>query len=75
MTMFRACFNRERSLAAKPLSHFTLTRIELAIRTTCIYRKENGRWLQIHHHGSIEDPVLLARYQDAVLAGSALTRD
>lgn len=41
--------------------------LELAIRTSRIYRRENSRWLQIHHHGSIEDPDLLARYRAAVL--------
>ena len=41
--------------------------IALAIRTTRIFRKINGQWRQVHHHGSIEDPLLLARYQSAVL--------
>lgn len=39
----------------------------LAIRTSRVYRRVDGRWLQIHHHGSIEDPELLAQYQAAVL--------
>ena len=26
----------------------------------------DGQWLQVHHHGSIDDPTLLARYQTAV---------
>jgi ketosteroid isomerase-like protein len=43
------------------------THIDLAIRTTRIYRHVDGRWRQIHHHGSIEDPKLLATYQAAVL--------
>ncbi len=42
-------------------------KLELAIRTSRIYRLVNGRWKQIHHHGSIEDSELLARYQQAVL--------
>jgi len=42
------------------------TCIELAIRTSRIYRRVNGVWRQIHHHGSIEDPELLHRYQAAV---------
>lgn len=48
---------------------FTLgeTRVELAIRTSRIYQRHNGRWRQVHHHGSIDDPALLARYQTAVL--------
>ncbi len=41
-------------------------RIELALRTSRVYRRMDGRWRQIHHHGSIEDPALLARYQLAV---------
>lgn len=41
--------------------------ITLAIRTSRIFRKIDGRWRQVHHHGSIEDPQLLARYQSAVL--------
>ena len=42
------------------------TRVELAIRTSRVYRKINGRWRQLHHHGSIDDSALLARYQAAV---------
>ena len=41
-------------------------RTELAIRTSRVFRKYNGRWRQVHHHGSIEDPTLLERYQQAV---------
>ncbi len=40
--------------------------IELAIRTSRIYQLENNRWKQLHHHGSIDDPALLADYQSAV---------
>jgi len=43
------------------------TRMELAIRTSRIYQRHNGRWRQVHHHGSIDDPVQLARYQTVVL--------
>ena len=41
----------------------------LAIRTTRYFRydAEQGRWLQYHHHGSIDDPAALAAYQAAVL--------
>ena len=42
------------------------TVIPLAVRTTRIFRKVDGRWRQVHHHGSIEYPELLARYQVAV---------
>ena len=41
--------------------------LALAVRTSRIFWKEKGRWRQVHHHGSIEDPQLLARYQAAVL--------
>lgn len=40
--------------------------IELAIRTSRIYQWIDERWQQVHHHGSIDDPVLLAEYQAAV---------
>lgn len=42
-------------------------RFDLAIRTSRIYRWRDERWRQIHHHGSFDDPVSLARYQLAVL--------
>ncbi len=42
------------------------TRVELAIRTSRLYRMINDRWRQLHHHGSIDDPALLTRYQAAV---------
>lgn len=41
--------------------------ITLAIRTSRIFQKIGGAWQQVHHHGSIEDPQLLERYQAAVL--------
>lgn len=41
--------------------------IKLAIRTSRIFKKIKGQWKQVHHHGSIEDPQLLAKYQAAVL--------
>jgi ketosteroid isomerase-like protein len=43
--------------------------INLAVRTSRIFRRVNDRWRQIHHHGSIEDPDMLAAYQSAVLGG------
>ena len=42
--------------------------IKLTIRTRRIFQKINGHWRQVHHHGSIEDPQLMARYQAAVLS-------
>ncbi|MBO0768995.1 MAG: tautomerase family protein [Solirubrobacterales bacterium] len=42
--------------------------LELAIRTTrCFtYQPARGGWRQTHHHGSIDDPEQLRRYQQAV---------
>lgn len=44
------------------------TEIKLAIRTSRIFVLNEGRWKQVHHHGSIDDPALLERYQSAVRA-------
>lgn len=41
--------------------------VDLAIRTSRFYRMDCGRWHQVHHHGSIDSPALLAEYQSAVL--------
>jgi ketosteroid isomerase-like protein len=40
--------------------------IDLAIRTSRVFRMTLGGWKQVHHHGSIEDPALLEEYQKAV---------
>jgi ketosteroid isomerase-like protein len=41
--------------------------LELNIRTSRLFRRDDsGRWRQVHHHGSIDDPQLLADYQAAV---------
>ena len=42
-------------------------RIELDIRTSRIYGKENGKYKQLHHHGSITDAKLLDTYQKLVM--------
>jgi ketosteroid isomerase-like protein len=42
------------------------TVVNLAIRTTRIFQLMDGQWRQVHHHGSIEEPELLAHYQQAV---------
>lgn len=43
-------------------------RLELAIRTSRVFRFLGADlgWRQVHHHGSIDDPVLLERYQRAL---------
>jgi ketosteroid isomerase-like protein len=38
----------------------------LAIRTSRYFRYQDGRWRQYHHHGSIDQPEMLAAYQRAV---------
>jgi ketosteroid isomerase-like protein len=40
--------------------------LPMAIRTSRFFRLVDGRWRQVHHHGSIDDPALLAAYQAAV---------
>lgn len=52
---------RERGRLVREDTHF-----DLAIRTSRFFRFAGGRWRQIHHHGSIDEPALLARYQLAV---------
>jgi hypothetical protein len=42
-------------------------KIDLAIRTSRVFIKENGDWKHIQHHGSIDNPDLLKKYQDAIL--------
>jgi hypothetical protein len=42
--------------------------IPLAIRTSRIFIKVDGEWRQIHHHGSIDNPELLKKYQEAILS-------
>ena len=45
------------------------TSVDLRIRTSRIFRLVDGRWRQVHHHGSIEEPALLKEYQTAVRDG------
>jgi ketosteroid isomerase-like protein len=41
--------------------------LPVAIRTSRVFRRTTeGRWRQIHHHGSIEDPRVLQSYLDLV---------
>jgi ketosteroid isomerase-like protein len=44
--------------------------LKLLIRTTRIFRRVNGQWRQVHHHGSIEDPALLETYQRIIRTDS-----
>lgn len=43
--------------------------INLAIRTSRWFKRIGDRFRQVHHHGSIDDPDLLRRYQAAVRGG------
>jgi ketosteroid isomerase-like protein len=45
--------------------------LALAIRTTRVFRRRDGIWRQVHHHGSMDDPAMLAEYQRLVLGGEA----
>ena len=45
------------------------TTLELKIRTSRSYVLHEGAYRQLHHHGSMDDAALLARYQAAVLRG------
>jgi ketosteroid isomerase-like protein len=44
--------------------------LKLLIRTTRLFRRVNGQWRQVHHHGSIEDPALLETYQRIIRTDS-----
>ena len=41
-------------------------KLDLAIRTSRVYKLVEGEYKQVHHHGSIEDPKLLQTYQELV---------
>jgi hypothetical protein len=59
---------RETGQFTNPTGHSVLLRI----RTTRVFAFDQaaGRWGQVHHHGSIDDPDALRDYQEAVAAGS-----
>ena len=40
--------------------------LEVKLRTSRLYRFTGNRWRQVHHHGSIDNPELLLRYQAAI---------
>jgi hypothetical protein len=43
-----------------------LSRCHGAADSIRAFRRAGGRWRQVHHHGSIDDPDLLGAYQQAV---------
>jgi ketosteroid isomerase-like protein len=53
---------RERKRLQSP--HATM---EVQMRTSRFYVLQEGRWWQFHHHGSVDDPKVLQRYQAAIL--------
>lgn len=56
---------RERGTCITPTAH-----LRLRIRTTRWFVRSEGAWRQLHHHGSIEEPELLADYQRAIFGKS-----
>jgi len=44
-------------------------KIDLAIRTSRVYRVVDSGYAQVHHHGSIEKPELLKEYQNLLKKG------
>ena len=44
---------------------------DLNIRTTRVFQLIDGRWRQMHHHGSIEDAKLLADYRTAMQSAAS----
>ena len=43
------------------------TKIDLAIRTSRVFIKKDDEWKQIQHHGSIDNPDLLRKYQNEIM--------
>ncbi len=46
--------------------------LELAIRTSRTFIKQDSAWKQLHHHGSIDSPALLEQYQGIILGKTKL---
>jgi hypothetical protein len=40
--------------------------LDVAFRTTRWFVRNEGGWRQLHHHGSVEDPQMLAAYQKLI---------
>ena len=51
-----------------------IEQMDVRFRTTRWFTRRGGTWRQLHHHGSIEEPGMLAVYQKIVL-GRALGED
>ena len=61
-TQHSCVVGRERGVA-----RYNGQQLELRIRTSRTFEMHDGRWLQVHHHGSIDEPDLLAQYQQIIL--------
>ena len=44
--------------------------LDVAFRTTRWFVRMDGAWRQLHHHGSVEDPQMLADYQKLIFGSS-----
>lgn len=42
-------------------------KMDVRFRTTRWFTRRGGAWRQLHHHGSIEEPGMLAAYQKTIL--------
>ncbi|WP_016777091.1 YybH family protein [Anaerophaga thermohalophila] len=42
-------------------------KVDLSIRTSRVFIRQNDEWKQLQHHGSIDQPELLRKYQNAVV--------
>jgi ketosteroid isomerase-like protein len=42
-------------------------KMDVRFRTTRWFTRRDGKWRQLHHHGSIEEPGMLAAYQKTIL--------
>ncbi|UWU75505.1 nuclear transport factor 2 family protein [Bradyrhizobium huanghuaihaiense] len=42
-------------------------KMDVRFRTTRWFTRRGGAWRQLHHHGSIEEPGMLAAYQTTIL--------
>lgn len=43
----------------------------LLIRTSRVFSLVENQWKQVHHHGSMDNPELLGKYQEVLLGGSS----
>lgn len=45
--------------------------LDVAFRTTRWFVQVDGGWRQLHHHGSVEDPEMLAAYRNLIFGTSS----